>query len=329
MSSVAKKKMSVGSNWLGGLVTPTESASSVDGSIAEVAISEIWKPKQQRIYFDRAEVEKLKTAIKDEGFRGAVLVTPLPDDHPARIEGFEYELVFGANRMMACEELGNTQIRAEVKELDPQQVRRIRFDENMVRKNLNHFEVLLGYLELMADEASITSEVVEQELNQMSNSAKRGGDISKAVSNHIELYQNILDRYKGGKLTTFRSKLIRFRSLPSDVRTALDSGKVDASKALELGSVKNAEERADLLDWVISDNPPVADIRKEKRQRTERIEPDKMEKKKSTANMKKASNAINALTSLLQCKSLETKNKEASELLSQISELIAQLQKIV
>lgn len=331
MSSAAKKKMSVGSNWLGDLVTssPKSVPSPADESISEVVIAKIWKPKQQRIYFDRAEIEKLKTAIKDEGFRGSVLVTPLSDDHSARTEGFEYELVFGANRVTACEELGNTEIRAEIKELDPKQVRRIRFDENMVRKNLNHFEVLLGYLELMADEAGTTSEVVEQELNQMSNSAKRGGDISEAVSNHIELYQSILDRYKGGKLTTFRSKLIRFRSLPDDVRAALDAGKVDASKALELGSVKNAEERADLLDWVISDNPPVAEIRKEKRQRTERIEPEKKEKKKPTVNMKKASSAIDELTSLLQCKSLETKNKEASELLSQINELIAQLQKIV
>ena len=328
MSSAAKKKMSVGSNWLGGLVTPAESASSVDESIAEVAIAKIWKPKQQRIYFDRAEVEKLKTAIKDEGFRGAVLVTPLSDDHSARSEGFEYELVFGANRVTACEELGNTTIRAEVQELNPQQVRRIRFDENMVRKNLNHFEVLLGYLELMADEAGTTTEVVEQELNQMSNLAKRGGDLSEDVSGHIKLYQAILDRYDGGKLTTFRSKLIRFRSLPTDVRTALDAGKVDASKALELGSVKNTDERSDLLDWVISDNPPVADIRKEKRQRVEPTTTTAKEEKKPTANMKKASNAVTELTSLLQDGSLRAKSKKASELLSQINELIDQLQKL-
>ncbi|MEO0646883.1 MAG: ParB/RepB/Spo0J family partition protein [Cyanobacteria bacterium J06650_10] len=329
MSSAAKKKMSVGSNWLGELVTTPSglAASSTDESISEIAIAKIWKPKQQRIYFDRAEVEKLKAAIKDEGFRGAVLVTPLSDDHSARTEGFEYELVFGANRVMACEELGNDQIRAEIKKLDPKQVRRIRFDENMVRKNLNHFEVLLGYLELMADEAGTTTEVVEQELNQMSNSAKRGGDLSGDVSSHIKLYQAILDRYNGGKLTTFRSKLIRFRSLPTDVRTALDAGKVDASKALELGSVKNADERTDLLDWVISDNPPVADIRKEKRQRIERA-PEK-EGKKLTANMKKASSAVTELTSLLKGDSLKTKNKEASELLSQINELIAHLQKLV
>ena len=325
MSSAAKKKMSVGSNWLGSLVTSTDLAPPVDESITEVAISKIWKPKQQRIYFDRAEVEKLKTAIQDEGFRGAVLVTPLTADHSARTEGFEYELVFGANRVTACEELGNTTIRAEVKELDPQQVRRIRFDENMVRKNLNHFEVLLGYLELMADEANVTPQVVEQELNQMSNLAKRGGELSQEASAHLELYQGILDRYQGGKLSTFRSKLIRFRSLPTDIKKALDTGKIDASKALELGSVKSATDREDLLDWVIEDSPPVALIRKEKRQRTV-SEPVKVEK--PTANMKKASSAVAELTSLLQKGTLRTKSKEAGELLSQIHELIARLQKL-
>ncbi|MEL7225416.1 MAG: ParB N-terminal domain-containing protein [Cyanobacteria bacterium J06576_12] len=124
MSSTAKKKMSVGSNWLGELVTasPESVSPSTDESISEIAIAKIWKPKQQRIYFDRAEVEKLKTAIDAEGFRGAILVTPLSDNHSARAEGLEYELVFGANRVMACEELGKDKIRAEIEELDPKQI---------------------------------------------------------------------------------------------------------------------------------------------------------------------------------------------------------------
>lgn len=324
MSSTAKNKMSVGSSWLGGLIT-AEPSKPDDKSMTEVAISKIWRPKQQRIFFDQAEVDKLKIAIKDEGFRGAVLVTPLLSDHPARSDGFEYELVFGANRVMACEELGQVTIRAEIKQLTSQQVRRIRFDENMVRKNLNQFEILLGYLELMADEAKVTSQVVEQELNQMSNLAKRGGELPHEVSAHLELYQGILDRYRGGKLSSFRSKLIRFRSLPADIKEALDTGKIDASKALELGSVRNETEREDLLDWVVKDSPPVAVIRKEKRQRTV-SEPVKAEK--PTANMKKASSAVSDLTALLQNGALRTKSKEAGELLSQINELIAQLQKL-
>ena len=159
----------------------------------------------------------------------------------------------------------------------------------------------------------------------MSNLAKRGGELSQEASAHLELYQGILDRYQGGKLSTFRSKLIRFRSLPTDIKKALDTGKIDASKALELGSVKSATDREDLLNSVIEDSPPVALIRKEKRQRTV-SEPVKVEK--PTANMKKASSAVAELTSLLQNGALRTKSKEAGELLSQIHELIARLQKL-
>jgi ParB/RepB/Spo0J family partition protein len=321
MKSSPKNKMTVGSNWLGNLVTAEPSTPDSE-SLTEVAIAKIWRPKQQRIFFDRAEVEKLKTAIKDEGFRGAVLVTPLPSDHSARAEGFEYELVFGANRVMACEELGEATVRAEIKPLTPHQVRRIRFDENMVRKNLNPFEILLGYLELMADAADVTTQVVEQELNQMSNQAKRGGGLTQEVLAHLELYQGVLDRYQGGKLSSFRSKLIRFRSLPTDIKEALDTGKIDASKALELGSIKSDSEREDLLDWVIEDSPPVAVIRKEKRQRTV-SPPAKVEK--PTANMKKASNAIAGLNALLKTETLKVKNKEVSDALSKINELIDKL----
>jgi ParB/RepB/Spo0J family partition protein len=321
MKSSQKSKMTVGSNWLGGLVAAEPITPDAE-SLTKVAIAKIWRPKQQRIFFDRAEVEKLKTAIKDEGFRGAVLVTPLPSDHAARAEGFEYELVFGANRVMACEELEQVTIRAEIKQLTSQQVRRIRFDENMVRKNLNPFEILLGYLELMADAAEVTSQVVEQELNQMSNLAKRGGELIQEVSDHLDIYQGVLDRYQGGKLSSFRSKLIRFRSLPTDIKEALDTGKIDASKALELGSVKSDSEREDLLDWVIEASPPVAEIRKEKRQRTVST-PAKVEK--PTANMKKASSAISGLNALLKTETLKAKNKEVGDVLSKINELIAQL----
>jgi hypothetical protein len=48
----------------------------------------------------------------------------------------------------------------------------------------------------------------------------------------------------------------------------MDAGKIDASKPLELGRVKNTNDREDLLDWVIEDISPIAILRKEKRQRT-------------------------------------------------------------
>ena len=299
---------------------------TADNSFIELPIAEIWRPKQQRLFFDPQEIEKLKTAIQEEGFRGAVLVTPLPPKSEALSQGFKYELVFGASRVNACEELDHEIIRAEIQELTPQQVRRIRFDENMVRNNLNAFEVLLGYLELMADEADVTPDVVEQELNQMSNSAKRGNGISEDIKTRLETYQTILDRYNGGKLTSFRTKLIKFRSLPDDVRQALDAGQIDASKALEIGSVKDDEDRDDLLSWIIDVNPPVKEIRQAKRQQAESKNITK--EKKPSPNMKRATTAVDGLSLLLKGDVLRKKNKQVGTILDQITELVAQLQEL-
>lgn len=324
MSNSKPQKMSVtGANFLGNLVSSTPSTIDKE-QICDIEISKIYRPTQQRVYFDREDIEKLKTAIEEEGFRGAVLVTILPDKHIARDDGYEYELVYGASRTLACEELGNKTIRAEIKKLTPQQIRRIRFDENMVRKNLNPFEELSGYLELMADEVGADEEFVEQELNYMSNSSKRGSDLSEEVANNLEIYQMVLDRYGGGKLSTYRTKLIKFRSLPLDIKEALEEGQIDASKAIELGSIKNDDDRLDLLSWVIQDNPSVADIRSEKRGLLQALS-SQIKHEKTTPNVRKANEAMTRLSGLMASDAFNKRNKRVGEVLGQINKLLLEL----
>lgn len=327
MSSSARKMEITGAtDFLNGYLSEPSAQVSSE-SIVEVPIKTIYRPKQQRVFFDRAEIEKLKTAIQSEGFRGTVLLTPLLSDHQERRNGYKYELVYGASRTLACEELGHKNIRAEIQELTSQQVRRLRFDENMVRKNLNPFEEISGYLELMADEAEVQLGTVEHDLNAMSNSAKRGGGTTPQVEERLQTYQKVLSRYSGGKLTTFRTKLIKFRSLPGDVDKALAEGKIEASKALELGSVKDKDARQEILDWVIQNNPTVADIRKEKRLRLQATEEKPVSKGRKTANIKRASKAAHRLSRLMESGVLEKKNTEISSLLEQINELIDKIEK--
>lgn len=295
--------------------------------IAEIEIRKIYRPKQQRLFFDKDEIRKLKTAIREEGFRGVILVTPLPSDHEMRSQGYEYELVFGASRVLACEEMGLDVIRSEVRMLTPQQVRRIRFDENMVRKNLNPYEELSGYLELMADEASVTIDTVEQELNTMSNAAKRDSTVSSEISKNIEIYQNLLSRYNGGKLTTFRSKLIKFRSLPEEIKEVMLDGKIDASKALEIGSIKDATVRQELLDWIVDESPSVAAIRAKKK---DLMISNTTKEETPSYNLKKANTVIKRLSSLTKGKDniLNKKNKEVTNLLDKIDDLLKQIEEI-
>lgn len=237
-----------------------------------IPIASIYRPKQQRLYFDRKEIDKLRQSMEDNGFRGSILVSILAEDSPLRSEGFEYELVYGETRIIAWEELENDHIPSEVKALDEKSIRRLRFDENMVRKNLNPFEEIRGYLELMGDEGSCSIESVEQDLNALNN-AKKGEPLPAEIEERINRYQSVLDRYNGGKLLTFRTKLIKFRSLPDDVREALNDGKISASQALELGSVKDAADRSNLLSWVIEEQSAVSDLRKEKKRLKEQSQP--------------------------------------------------------
>ena len=254
-----------GQNGSGSVISDASvSDSQLGQSVELIPIASIYRPKQQRLYFDHKEVEKLRQSMKDNGFRGSILVSVLAKDSPFRSEGYEYELVYGETRIIAWEELENDHIPSEVKVLDAKSIRRLRFDENMVRKNLNPFEEIRGYLELMGDEGSCSIESVEQELNALNNS-RRGEPLSAAIEARVDVYQSVLDRYNGGKLLTFRTKLIKFRSLPDDIREALNDGKIPASQALELGSIKDDSDRASLLSWVVEDQPPVSELRKEKK----------------------------------------------------------------
>lgn len=235
----------------------------LDQSVELIPIASIYRPKQQRLHFDRKEVDKLRQSMQDNGFRGSILVSVLAQDNSLRAEGYEYELVYGETRIIAWEDQGNDHIPSEIQNLDAKSIRRLRFDENMVRKNLNPFEEIRGYLELMSDEASCSIETVEQDLNALNNS--KGEALASDVEERVICYQSVLDRYNGGKLLTFRTKLIKFRSLPVDVREALDDGKIPASQALELGSIKDDSDRESLLSWVVEDQPPVSELRKEKK----------------------------------------------------------------
>ena len=246
------------------VVDVAASSSELGQSVALISIASIYRPKQQRLHFDRKEVGKLRQSMQDNGFRGSILVATLDEDSPFRSDGYEYELVYGETRIIAWEELGNKDIPSEVKDLDDKSIRRLRFDENMVRKNLNPFEEIRGYLELMSDESSSSIETVEQDLNSLNNS-KKGESLPADVHARIVCYQAVLDRYDGGRLLTFRTKLIKFRSLPTDVREALDDGKIPASQALELGSIRDDSDRANLLSWVVEEQPPVSELRKEKK----------------------------------------------------------------
>ena len=235
------------------------------GGVQEVLLSKIYRPPQPRRFFSPQALEKLKQAIQETGFQGAVLVVRLHPEAEMRQQGFEYELVYGASRCRAMEELGYKTIPALVKEsLTVQEKHRIRLDENLMRSDLNVIEELEGLLEGMADVVELTPAEVERDLNAWSNGMKRKTELTAEALKRIELYQKLLHRYGKGKLSSFRANLVRCRGLPEEVKAAVTEGRLEGTKALELGSVKDPELRRVLLDKAV-DGLTLQELRRLKR----------------------------------------------------------------
>ena len=247
--------------------TNSEPTAETGERVQDINLQQIYRPAQPRRFFAPEEIEKLKTSIQDTGFQGAILVVLLPPTAKEREQGYQYELIYGASRCLAMEQLGIATIPAIVRDnLSVQEKHRIRLDENLSRANLNPLEELEGLLEVMADEMEVEPTVVEQDLNAHNNATKRKVELTCDISRRLEGYQQVLTRYHKGSLSSFRSNLIKFRRLPEDIWTAIVTGKIDASKALELGSVKDDTVRQSLLEWTISVQPTVQELRQRKRE---------------------------------------------------------------
>lgn len=235
--------------------------------VQSIELSRIYvNPTQFRKYFDPDEQAKLRNSIQQNGFQGSILLRPLPESLRAEADpNCDFELIYGESRYRAVKDLGYDTIPAEVKELTDQQTRRIRLDENLVRNNLNPLEEVEGVLEVAADELGISTRKVISLLDEVVNNAQRKKELKSDIALQAEKLEAVLEYYKKGSLTGFRSKFRKLQRLPEDIQTAIRE-QLSWSKAVEIAPVKDAEIRGKLLRWTIKDNPSVAQIRKKRRE---------------------------------------------------------------
>lgn len=244
---------------------PEAKSSSED--IQHITLSRIYvNPDQFRKYFDPDEQEKLKNAIQQNGFQGAILLRPIPST--LRVKGddsFDYELVYGESRYHAVKDLGHNKIPSIIRNLTDTQARRIRLDENLIRKDLNPLEEVEGLLEIAADELRVSPEEITSLLDEVDNAAKRNKNLTGDIARQSEHLQAVLDYYKKGTLSGFRTKLRKLRRLPEDIKEAIQ-GKLDWTKAIEIAPIKDAPTRKKLLQWAIKEKPSVAQIRQRRKE---------------------------------------------------------------
>lgn len=85
---------------------------------------------------DPATVSNLAVAISESGFFGTVLVRPIPGDEGETC----YELVVGAHRYAAMQQLGRPTIPCTIRILTDDEAIQLEIDENMVRRGLSPLE---------------------------------------------------------------------------------------------------------------------------------------------------------------------------------------------
>lgn len=238
------------------------------GDIKHIPLTQIYvKSGQVRTYFDPDELEKLKNSIQKNGFQGAILLRPLPADLETKVgNSYKFELIYGESRYRAVKDLGYDTIPSIVRNLTDIEARRIRLDENLIRKNLNPLEEVNGLLEIAADEIGIAPEEVVSLLDGVANATKRKRALTGDIARQADKLQIVLDYYKKGTLSGFRTKYAKLQRLPEDIKEAVKLGEIDWSKAVEIAPVKNAVIRERLLQWVKNRNPSVAEIRRRRKE---------------------------------------------------------------
>jgi ParB family chromosome partitioning protein len=201
---------------------PSIAPPQADERVLELQIEAISpNPFQPRREFNAEELAELAASIKAQGLLQPVVVRELEDGL--------YQLIAGERRLRASRDLGQTTIRALVRNVDDRQLLELALIENLIRADLNDIEVAQALYELQNQYGYSSSQLAEVI-----------GKSRPAVSNTLrllELPRNTQELIRRGKLTAGHGRAIL--TFQQEQREA-----VSEQAAREGWSVRDVEQRA-------------------------------------------------------------------------------------
>ncbi len=211
--------------------------------------------KQPRRFFAQPAMASLVESIRTYGILQPLLVRPTSDN--------QYELVAGERRYRAAIELDMSAVPVHIQHLDDQSAAQVALLENLQREDLNPVEETEAILELLSTHLDCSHEEITSLLNLAANLKKQGEEITdNVVRRQWEQVVRIFEVI--GKLTpeSFRSHRLPLLSLPGDVLDALREGKLEYTKARALATVKDEDERLDLLNTALTEDLSIREIKR-------------------------------------------------------------------
>lgn len=234
-----------------------DDGSTQKSSIQTLPIEKIiTSPSQPRRYFDSDKMEQLIKSVKEHGILEPLLVRILIDD--------SYELVAGERRYRAAIAAGLTEVPVTIKQLTNVEALQIALIENLQREDLNPVEETEGILQLIAISHELQVDEVVSKLYRMYNEAK--GNVSTfnpnvRVSEFDESVKALFDSLLGMTWESFVKNKLPLLKLPEDVLLSLKRGQLEYTKAKAIASVKDENQRGELLEEVITNALSLSQIR--------------------------------------------------------------------
>lgn len=220
-------------------------------------ISLVLPDEELRYYIDSEEVEKIAATAKKNGIVEPLLVRPIPQSD-------KYEIVAGAKRYRAAQQLGLIDVPVVVRELSDEDALEIALIENLARSGLTDLEEADGVLRLLSKKLKISVGEVPTILHRIQNQLRERLTTNNVVGEAtIQLVQSILSSLGNIKLDSFISNRLPLLNLPDKILVALRQGKLESSKAKAIAQIKDAKCRKELLSKVIAANLSLNEIKEQ------------------------------------------------------------------
>ncbi len=201
-----------------------------------------------RTYFDSEKLEQLAESFKEHGMIGRLTVRP--------VEGREqpYELVTGERRFRAAQLANLVEVPADIRELTDRQAIALALEENLNREDLNPIEETEGILQLI----SLESNLEKPEITSLLYKMIKGRDVPTQFK---EVVLNVFESIKNLSWKTFARDRLRLLNLPESILEAIQQGKIEYTKGVEIAKLQQKSEQNKLLEDAITNNLSIKQIK--------------------------------------------------------------------
>ena len=293
-------------------------------------------PWNARRHFDVEAVERLGRDLEVNGQIHPILV---------RQKGDLYEIVVGERRFRAAKAVGWINLKAQETMVGDKEAQRISLAENLGREDLNPFEETLGYMQLLLLELKnskvleFTGDESEDEILRLAQLLRDFYRDVEATRNNVipeteervyektgalgpvfkQILEDVFNASSRMSWLSFVKNRLPLLELPQDVRSALQEGHLEYTKARVISRLEDETFRRELLAETTEEGLSLAIIRKRVKAHQVQVKPDgQATRERLVTRTRRVSDAFKSSPTLEH----KMKLKKAERLLTELEQLL-------